>query len=152
MTPAPPPARHRLDATSPRFAAALRAAAPDARRRAMLVACEAAAACNPDHHLDEAVLRLRRGDRESSYLRGRLADASAGLDVAASLLLERTDGDHRAKAQECWRAARAAAALAYALAGEGAPFDAIYEAAFASPEPDGVFAAAEAALAKADDT
>jgi hypothetical protein len=130
---------YRLDSASPELADAFRRAPPATRRHAALVACERAAhAARLEGRDVAAVLEaLRRGAGATPELRRRLEALAASFDEEYFGHAEAPDGSKTAEAMARFFKARAASALAQALASDdGDLHEAIYEASAASEHPD----------------
>jgi hypothetical protein len=138
----------RFEAASASLAEAYRKASDDQRRRAVLAICLFAVeqAGLQSREVDEALALLRRDVPASGDLQEKLLRLAAQLDERYFELSEDTE-NITPESLVMYRKARAAAALAFALSPNGEQLDeAIYEAIYASSDPDEATLAVEAML------
>lgn len=138
----------RLESLSPSLAEAYRQANDDRQRRAALAMCLFAVeqADLRSGELDAALAQLRREVPRSRDMQEKLLRLAAQLDEQYFELSDNTD-NITPEASVMFQKARAAEALALALSPNGEQFhEAIYEAIYASNDPEEATQAAEALL------
>lgn len=126
----------RFDAVAPVAATRFRQAPSSKRREAARLACEQAVAATALTAVEagEALAVLRGAVRQDGALHERLDRLAATLDDEYLRLSE--DGGAEGQAFRCFRRARAASALVFALTADAAQLhEALYEALFSLDDP-----------------
>jgi hypothetical protein len=139
----------RLDSVSSTLAESFRRASSAQRRQAAVVACELAASSADleDQEVGLALDAVRSGAARQPGLQKRLESLAAHFDDEYLRLDEEGDESMKSDAVRLFSKARAASALAFALADEpGQLHEAIYEALAALDDPSELVRAVESEL------